>query len=98
MSALSDELAEAAAADGLELRFRAEGDAYERAKAVADGLGLDMKTYLLLCIREGHLVLKAQAARQGAEADLETPAITRRPPPQDPRDFSVWQQVRALFD
>ncbi len=60
----------------IELKFLETGEAYERAKAVADRLGISVRDYLLKCIAEGHLVL---AARTAHEIDLETPAFERRP-------------------
>jgi hypothetical protein len=60
----------------IELRFQEQGEAYERAKAVADLMGISVRDYLLKCIAEGHLVL---AARTAHEADLDTPAFERRP-------------------
>ena len=95
---MQDTLDDAAREAGLELRFRDHGDAYERAKAVADHLGVDVRTYLLLCIKEGHALLKRRAGLDEAgNAALDIPAILRRPAPTDPRERAVWEQVRALF-
>lgn len=89
-----ESLISAAKTIGLELKFKAEGPAYERAKSVADALGIDMQSYLLMCIREGHNVLKARIAQ---ETDYEIPAIVRRPPPDEPRLRKLWEATRALF-
>lgn len=56
------------------LRFRDDGPAYERAKAVADALGLSIQDYLLSCISEGHRMLRAQSQ----VIDREEPAYIRR--------------------
>lgn len=58
------------------LRFRDEGPAYERAKAVADAMGLSMEDFLLVCIAEGHKVLKARYLP--LDPELEEPAFIRR--------------------
>lgn len=65
------------------LRFRAEGDAYNRAKAVADALGLSMEEYLFQCVREGHRVLQSRQIASGTLVDeRETiPAFVRRDGP-----------------
>ncbi|MBP2316813.1 hypothetical protein [Azospirillum soli] len=96
---MQETLDDAAREAGLELRFRDHGEAYERAKAVADHLGVDVRTYLLLCIKEGHALLKRRAGLDEAAVDaaLDVPAILRRPAPADPRERAVWEQVRALF-
>lgn len=60
----------------IELRFIESGEAYERAKTVADRLGLSVRDYLLRCIAEGHLVLAVRAVN---ETDLDRPAFERRP-------------------
>lgn len=62
------------------LRFRAEGDAYGRAKTVADALGLSMEEYLFQCVREGHRVLQSRQVASGVLVDeRETiPAFVRR--------------------
>lgn len=57
------------------LSFREEGPAYERAKAVADAMGLSMQDYLLACIAEGHKVLRVQY--KPSEADLDIPTFER---------------------
>lgn len=96
---IQDALTDAAREAGLELRFRGHGDAYERARAVADHLGVDVRTYLLLCIKEGHALLKRRAGLDETVLDvaLDVPAILRRPAPADPQERAVWEQVRALF-
>lgn len=58
------------------LRFREEGAAFERAKLVADALGLSMDAYLLACVAEGHKVLRARCL--AARPELEEPAFIRR--------------------
>ena len=58
------------------LRFRDQGPAYERAKAVADAIGLSVDAYLLACIREGNRVLRERYL--GSDPDLEEPAFERR--------------------
>lgn len=60
----------------IELRFVESGEAFERAKAVADRLGISVRDYLLRCIAEGHLAL---AARSMDDTDLDRPAFERRP-------------------
>lgn len=97
---MQDALDSAAREAGLELRFRQEGDAYERAKAVADALGMDMRSYLLLCVKEGHALLRRRAGLEDPAlgSALDTPAILRRPAPADPKERAVWERVRALFD
>ena len=57
------------------LRFRAAGPAYERAKAVANAMGLTVDAYLLECIREGNRVLRG---RYLPDPDLDEPAFERR--------------------
>jgi len=58
------------------LRFREEGLAFERAKAVADELGLSIEDYLLTCVAEGHKVLRTRCPSMWL--DRETPAFVRR--------------------
>ncbi|CAO3405487.1 hypothetical protein [Azospirillum palustre] len=58
------------------LRFREEGPAFERAKAVADELGLSIEDYLLACVAEGHKVLRTRAP--STWLDREEPAFVRR--------------------
>lgn len=58
------------------LRFRDEGPAYERAKAVADAMGLSMEDYLLTCIAEGNKLLRAR--HLPLDAELDEPAFIRR--------------------
>lgn len=62
------------------LRFRADGDAYGRAKAVAEALGLSMEEYLFQCVWEGHRVLQSRQVASGMLVDeRETiPAFVRR--------------------
>lgn len=62
------------------LRLRATGDAYDRAKAVADAMNLTMEQYLYRCLREGHLILRGRQAAAAAvpeEGEL-IPAYVRR--------------------
>ncbi|CAO3439278.1 hypothetical protein [Azospirillum doebereinerae] len=63
------------------LRFREEGPAFERAKAVADELGLSIEDYLLICVAEGHKILRTRCP--STWLDRESPAFIRRglPPP-----------------
>ncbi|OJX68433.1 hypothetical protein [Magnetospirillum sp. 64-120] len=56
----------------IDLSFREEGPAYERAKAVADAMGLSMQDYLLACIAEGHKLLRAQYRPSNADFDIPT--------------------------
>lgn len=58
------------------LRFRDEGPAYERAKAVADAMDLSIEDYLLACIAEGNRVLRAR--HMPLDPDLDEPAFIRR--------------------
>ncbi|CAO3460854.1 hypothetical protein [Azospirillum argentinense] len=58
------------------LRFRDEGPAYERAKAVADAMGLPMEDYLLTCIAEGNKMLRTR--HLPVDAELDEPAFIRR--------------------
>ena len=64
----------------IELRFSEKGKNYERAKAIADKLGLSVRDYLLLCIVEGQRVLEQRATLD--VNDLEVPAYLRRRPSQ----------------
>lgn len=64
------------------LRFREEGAAFERAKRVADALGLSMEEYLFACVAEGHKVLRARCV--AARSELEEPAFIRRGYPATP--------------
>lgn len=57
------------------LRFRDEGSAYERAKIVADAMGLSMESYLLACVAEGHKTLRAR--HRPSNEDFETPTFER---------------------
>lgn len=57
------------------LSFREDGPAYDRAKAVADAMGLSMQDYLLACIAEGHRVLRAR--HRPSDADLDVPTFER---------------------
>jgi hypothetical protein len=57
------------------LSFREEGPAYDRAKAVADAMGLTVQEYLLSCIAEGHKLLRSR--HQPTAADLEEPTFQR---------------------
>jgi hypothetical protein len=62
--------------NAIELRFRTSGEPHERAKAVADAMGLTVEAYLYQCIAEGHKVLRS---RYHPEAqDLEMPSYIRR--------------------
>lgn len=76
----------------IELRFLEQGEAYERAKVVADRLGISVRDYLLQCIAEGHLVL---AARTLNEVDLDRPAFERRPKSGFSR-VDVEEELRKL--
>jgi len=76
----------------IELRFQETGEAYERAKVVADRLGISVRDYLLLCIAEGHVVLAARAAH---ETDLDRPAFERRPKSRFSR-VDVEAELRKL--
>ncbi|CAO3435328.1 hypothetical protein [Azospirillum doebereinerae] len=58
------------------LRFREDGPAFERAKAVADELGLSIENYLLTCVAEGHKVLRTRCP--STWLDRERPAFIRR--------------------
>jgi hypothetical protein len=57
------------------LSFREDGAAYDRAKVVADALGLPMQDYLLACIAEGHKVLRAR--HRPSDTDLDVPTFQR---------------------
>lgn len=57
------------------LSFREEGPNYERAKAVADAMGLSIQDYLLACIAEGHKALKAKHGVP--DVDLDEPTFIR---------------------
>lgn len=57
------------------LSFREGGPSYERAKAVADSMGLSMQDYLLACIAAGHKTLRVQHQPNGT--DLEEPTFLR---------------------
>lgn len=63
------------------LRFREEGPAFERAKAVADELGLSIEDYLLTCVAEGHKILRNRCP--STWLDQERPAFIRRGLPSD---------------
>ncbi|MGF7178445.1 hypothetical protein [Azospirillum doebereinerae] len=58
------------------LLFREDGPAFERAKAVADELGLSIEDYLLTCVAEGHKVLRTRCP--STWLDQERPAFIRR--------------------
>lgn len=58
------------------LRFRSEGPVYERAKAVADAMGLSMEDYLLACTAEGNKMLRTR--HLPLDAELDEPAFIRR--------------------
>ena len=58
----------------ISLTFRADGPAYERAKAVADAMGLPINRYLLECIKEGHRALQA---RHAPATDFDEPTFLR---------------------
>lgn len=75
----------------IELRFAGSGAAYQRAKAVADRLGISVRDYLLRCIAEGHFVLSVRVTR---EDDLDTPAFERRGSIQS--DIDVDEELRKL--
>ncbi|MCF8506994.1 MAG: hypothetical protein K9G59_18955 [Caulobacter sp.] len=59
----------------IDLNFRNEGPAYERAKAVADAMGLSVPDYLLACIAEGHKVLRSR--HRPSQGDIELPTFMR---------------------
>ena len=54
------------------LSFREDGDAHDRAKEVADAMGLPMQQYLLACIAEGHKVLKLRQCPSDESLDIPT--------------------------
>lgn len=56
----------------IQLAFRRTGGAYARAAEVAEFMGMDIETYLLKCIKEGHKVLQ-----QRMTAELEFPTFLR---------------------
>lgn len=58
------------------LRFRDAGPAYERAKAVADAMGLSIEDYLLRCVAEGHKLLRGRHLPD-PDLELETPTFER---------------------
>jgi hypothetical protein len=61
------------------LRFCCEGAAFDRAKTVADKLGLDMEAYLLRCLKEGHELLKSRQIAAAALADeFDVPSFLRQ--------------------
>ncbi len=62
----------------LTLKFRTEGPAYERAKAVADAMGLDLDAYLLACVAEGHRVLRTRHLPDVEADQYDEPAYLRR--------------------
>ena len=57
------------------IKFRQEGASFERAKAVADAMGLPISGYLLACIEEGHKILQARHLPTAEE--LEEPTYLR---------------------
>ena len=57
------------------LSFREEGPSYDRAKAVADAMGVSLQDYLLACIAEGAKVLKVR--HLPAATDYEEPTFIR---------------------
>lgn len=76
------------------LSFREEGASYDRAKAVADALGIPIHDYLLSCIAEGHKVLRAR--HRPSEADLDTPTFERWGVPLeyfDPAELEARKQA-----
>ena len=56
----------------IQLEFRGSGNAYARAVEVANFMEMDIETYLLQCIKEGHKVLQQRMARE-----LELPTFLR---------------------
>lgn len=58
------------------LKFRTEGPAYERAKAVADAMNVSVEEYLLTCISEGHKLLRQRYLNDAT--DYDEPAFIRR--------------------
>jgi len=75
----------------IELKFLEAGAAYERAKAVADRMGLSMRDYLLRCIAEGHFILSIRATQ---DDELEFPAFERRRSIQT--DIDVDEELRKV--
>lgn len=76
------------------LSFREEGTAYDRAKAVADALGLSMEDYLLACIAEGHKALRARY--RPSDTDLDIPTFERWGVPLeffDPAEIEARKQA-----
>lgn len=73
------------------LKFLESGDAYQRAKIVADRMGLSVRDYLLRCIAEGHFVLSVRATQT---EELEFPAFERRRSIQT--DIDVDDELRKL--
>ena len=57
------------------LSFREEGPAYDRAKTVADAMGLSMQDYLMACIAEGHKALRSR--HRPSDTDLDEPTFVR---------------------
>lgn len=57
------------------LRFRNDGPAFDRAKAVADAMGLSIEDYLMACIAEGNKVLRAR--HLPLDLDMDEPTFIR---------------------
>ncbi len=75
----------------IELKFLESGAAYERAKAVADRMGLSVRDYLLRCIAEGHFILSVRATQ---DDELEFPAFERRRSIQS--NIDVDEELRRI--
>lgn len=71
------------------LKFLKSGEAYKRAKAVADRMGLSVRDYLLTCIAEGHFILSVRATDP---EELDRPAFERRRSIQT--DIDVDEELR----
>ena len=56
----------------IQLAFKRSGGAYARAVEVANFMDMDIETYLLRCIKEGHKVLQQRMDRV-----LESPTFLR---------------------
>lgn len=77
----------------LALKFLKSGPAYQRAKAVADRMGLSVRDYLLSCIAEGHFILSVRAVDPD---ELNRPAFERRRSIQT--DIDVDEELRKRRD
>jgi hypothetical protein len=77
----------------IELKFLETGAAYQRAKVVADRLGLSVRDYLVHCIAEGHFVLSVRTTQID---ELDRPSFERHRSIQT--DFDVEAALRKLRD